>query len=627
MHSFLSPLLAAGTDSPAGGAATGEVVGATLGAMIATAVLIWLCARYRRGESRLLQFGNDISERLSGLPGWAALPAGIAGGALLIALFGMYWDISLHIDHGRDEGPLANPSHYFILVGLFGIFAAGVLAVVLPRERPGPAAVRITRGWHAPVGGVLMAAAGGFALSGFPLDDMWHRLFGQDVTLWGPTHLMLIGGAGLSLIGMAILLGEGMHARRGKPPVEGGLTRLQGFITYWRRLALMGGLLIGASTFQGEFDFGVPQFRLVFQPFLIAVAAGFALVAARIWVGRGGAIGAALFFLAVRGIIGLLVGPVLGETFPTMPLYLAEALVIEAAALYFTRNRPLALGVAGGALVGTIGFAAEWGWTQFAMPHAWTGAILPEALLMALGGGIAGGVLGALLGSGLRRGLPPARVARPAFAVSLLVIGLLVANGLVYDESRTVRGQVTLEEVPGATDRETHATVRFDPSEVAEDAAWVEGIAWQAGGKLVVEPMERTGDGAWRTTEPLPLYGEWKSLIRVHKGREQLAIPVFFPADRGIPAPEVPAPTSFTRTFVHDTEALQREKKDDVPGWIWVAASLVVLLIALGFVAALGWGVARVSRAGGSSGRGGPGDAARPSEGAESPREHAHAAS
>jgi hypothetical protein len=35
------------------------------------------------------------------------------------------------------------------------------------------------------------------------------------------------------------------------------------------------------STFQAEFDFGVPQFRLVFQPFLIALAAGVALVAGR----------------------------------------------------------------------------------------------------------------------------------------------------------------------------------------------------------------------------------------------------------------------------------------------------------------------------------------------------------
>ena len=46
------------------------------------------------------------------------------------------------------------------------------------------------------LGIATVAACGGFALLGFPLDDMWHRLFGQDVTLWGPTHLMLFGGAG-----------------------------------------------------------------------------------------------------------------------------------------------------------------------------------------------------------------------------------------------------------------------------------------------------------------------------------------------------------------------------------------------------------------------------------------------
>ena len=41
-----------------------------------------------------------------------------------------------------------------------------------------------------------MAGCGLYALMGFPLDDIWHRIFGQDVTLWGPTHLMMIGGAG-----------------------------------------------------------------------------------------------------------------------------------------------------------------------------------------------------------------------------------------------------------------------------------------------------------------------------------------------------------------------------------------------------------------------------------------------
>ena len=48
----------------------------------------------------------------------------------------MYWDISLHIDNGRDAGPLANPAHYLILAGLFGIFTAGFLAICCRRGAP-----------------------------------------------------------------------------------------------------------------------------------------------------------------------------------------------------------------------------------------------------------------------------------------------------------------------------------------------------------------------------------------------------------------------------------------------------------------------------------------------------------
>ena len=40
----------------------------------------------------------------------------------------------------------------------------------------------------------------------------------------------------------------------------------------------MGGFLVALSTFQAEFDFGVPQFRLVWQPILLMLAAGIGLV-------------------------------------------------------------------------------------------------------------------------------------------------------------------------------------------------------------------------------------------------------------------------------------------------------------------------------------------------------------
>lgn len=255
--------LAAGEPArPAGGAALDQILIASAGAAALTAVLLVSGWGHRTGRITALARLARLSERGPdrGTAGWAALPLMVAGASLLVALLGMYWDISLHISHGRDEGPLANAAHYPILVGLFGIFTAGVLAVVLPKgERPGAASVRITRDWHAPAGGVLLAGAGFYALLGFPLDDVWHRIFGQDVTLWGPTHLMLIGGAGLSLVAMMVLEREGRRARpdAGQPPRR---------LRYARRCMLGGGLLIGLSVFQAEYDFGVPQFRLVHQP-------------------------------------------------------------------------------------------------------------------------------------------------------------------------------------------------------------------------------------------------------------------------------------------------------------------------------------------------------------------------
>src|SRR6478735_120642 len=199
---------------PAGGAALDQVAIATGAAGFVTAVLLWLGMGHRSGKVALLGRWARYSERVSGMPAWLAIPSGIIVVSLITALFGMLWDISLHIADGRDEGPLANVAHYFILAGLFGVFASGFLSMCLPLEKPSRVAVKVAPGWYAPLGGVLIASAGTFALIGFPLDDVWHRLFGQDVTLWGPTHLMLIGGAAMTLIGLAVLFVEAGAANR-----------------------------------------------------------------------------------------------------------------------------------------------------------------------------------------------------------------------------------------------------------------------------------------------------------------------------------------------------------------------------------------------------------------------------
>src|SRR4051812_42908230 len=96
MLNAVLPFLAAA--KPAGGAAAGEVIGATTAALVATAVVLTLGIAHRSGRTRILKVAAEHSAKISGLPSWAALPVGFASVSLLIALFGMYWDISLHID-------------------------------------------------------------------------------------------------------------------------------------------------------------------------------------------------------------------------------------------------------------------------------------------------------------------------------------------------------------------------------------------------------------------------------------------------------------------------------------------------------------------------------------------------
>jgi hypothetical protein len=155
---------------------------------------------------------------------------------------------------------------------------------------------------------------------------------------------------------------------------------------------------------------------------------------------------------------------------------------------------------------------------------------------------------------------------------------------------------VRLHQVQPGPQREVAATVRVDPADAASSPAWLTATAWQGGG-LVVERLHSEGNGVYRTTEPIPVYGDWKATIRLQNGREVLGMPVYMPTDPEIPwAKPVAAKPQFTRSFVFDHELLQREQKPDVPTWLKTVAPLVVLAIALTFLSLLAWGLGRIGR-------------------------------
>lgn len=582
---------------PAGGAAVGQVIGVSVAAAVLTGALLVFGLGHRTGRIGVLGRAANAATRLPplrGLPGWAALPVGLAGAALLVAVFGMYWDISLHIDNGRDPGPLANPAHYFILAGLFGLFSAGWLSMVLAEGRPGGAAVRLTRDWHVPVSAILLMACGSFALFGFPLDDVWHRLFGQDVTLWGPTHLMLIGGAGFSLIGVLGLIAEGQAVQQPVSPGAHGPRPQLGV-----SLAC-GGLLIGMSVFQGEFDFGVEQFRLLFDPVLIALAATLALVCTRVIGGRGSALRAAAFFVVVRGLLALLVGVTLGQITPHLPLYLIEALLVEGVALLVGTARPYRFGLGAGALIGTVGVLGEWGWSHAWMPIAWPAHVLPGAVALALPVALGAGLIGAFAGGALRLRADVAAQPRAwAAAVGSLAVIALVVGYLAHTTAPAgTRAAVTLSTVVPAPHRAVRATVAFVPPALARGADWLTVTAWQGHSRAMVAPLRRGADGLYRSTAPIPVWGTWKAMVRLHRGQTLATVPIYLPADSAIPVAGVPASERFVRGLQPDRSVLQRERRHGVPSWLWTTAGAVVLMLFLALLALIGWGLARLAAQG-----------------------------
>ena len=570
---------------PAGGAPTEDLIPAAIVGAVVLVLLFGFSIAHRRGRTSVLARIGEFGERASGMPRWAAVPLGLTAGSLIVAVFGFYWDVATHIDNGRDPGPFANPAHYLIIFGLAGIALAGVIAILFGAEKSATS-VQTAEGWHVPVGGVLLLVCGGIAVLGFPLDDVWHRLFGQDVTLWSPTHIQMVGGAALSTLALLVLQTEGTRAAIDKAKVE----KLNRFALP----AALGALLIGFSAFQAEYDFSVPQFRLLYHPVLLMLSAGGALVAARIRLGRGGALKAVAFYLLIRGLLSLIVGPVLDHTTLHFPLYVVEAICIELVAARVGTEREMRFGLFSGLAIGTIGLGAEWAWSHLWMTMEWSGALLPEGVVFGFLAAIAGSCVGALIGRSIR---VERRAERPLprYAVAATALGVLVALVYPFPTNADLQGtaHVRLEEVDREQGRWVKPYITFEPENVVENREWVKMTSWQDGGSYV-EDLVETGDGAYTTPAPIPVYGEWKTLLRVHAGNSLVAVPLFLPEDPAIPAPEVPAKAEFSRDFMSDKEIVLREAKDDVAAPLTVSANVILAALVAGWILALAWGLRRI---------------------------------
>jgi hypothetical protein len=250
-------------------------------------------------------------------------------------------------------------------------------------------------------------------------------------------------------------------------------------------------------------------------------------------------------------------------------------------------------------LIGTVGFAAEYAWSHVWMPVAWPEGLVAEAIVPVLVTAIAAGVLGGFIGGSFTAAGVGRRLAPPAVApAAAALVAIALAAGLNVGD-RTPSGwdaRVSLDDVNSGPERTVDATVRIDPAQVGEDAYWLDAISWQGGDKLVLDELRQTAPGVWETTEPLPVYGTWKTLIRLHRDNVLAGVPIYMPEDTAIPAKAIPATASFDRPFVDETQILQREQKGDVAGYLVALAYGVVSSIVFALIALLGWVLVRVAR-------------------------------
>ncbi len=534
---------------------------------------------------------SDSLRRLTGFPGWAM--AGALTGLMFlgIAVMGFYWDVAWHIDLGRDK-ELFTPSHTMIVVGLGGLFFAAMIAVLFASVEK--VETRLQLGWlRIPLPAVLLGLFGVGGVTAFPLDALWHEAYGIDVTLWSPTHLQLMAGGALATLAVWLLIAEALPDAR--PTALGsGIHALAA-----------GAALTGLSIFQGEFDFGVPQFQVIYLPILIAATAAFVLVLARLAMGPGGAIKAVVAFLVLRGLLGLMVGEALGHTFPKFPLYLPSALVVEAVAIWIGTRRRLNFGVTAGAPVGSVALVAEMAW----IAAIGGGAQFPPAtLLLAFVLSVMAAVGGGILGAGVGRAFEGAdsdaepEGDRPAIPIAALAMaGVMVIFALAWPLPRRVGPvdiTIALERpasvvvAPGEPERAL-VDVTLRPADAAENAIVFSVASWQGGG-TVHAALDEIGPGHYRTTTALPISGTWKTMVILERGDQVMAAPVYAPADPEIDAPEIPALPVREATFVRNTTLLLREMH---PGPAWPAAlaySGLATLIAA-FVALLAFTVTRIS--------------------------------
>lgn len=215
---------------------------------------------------------DTVERRLRQVGGWSMLYL------LLQAELGLAWDRQWHDWVGRDRFWI--PPHIMLYTGV-GVAGLVALAVILidtlryHRKAVGAdddSTIPVFRFFHGPFGFVLLGFGALTDLVAAPFDNYWHELYGIDVTLWAPFHIM--GTIGGMLIGIGIIYvfaSEAVHERTS----ENVARRFLGLnLPQWGALIFLAALMEFALPALTAFSpLSVGQLSLLTYPLVLALVA------------------------------------------------------------------------------------------------------------------------------------------------------------------------------------------------------------------------------------------------------------------------------------------------------------------------------------------------------------------
>jgi hypothetical protein len=156
----------------------------------------------------------------------------------LFNFIGGAWDIQWHIEIGRDS--LFIPPHMLVFVAFLGgvtlVLVQITYETALARAGQEPPNAARLGPFRAPAAVFSIFFGYTFALASAGFDELWHRIFGIDATLWSPPHLMIM--AATAVVDFSLLLGIASSCRR------------LGYGFSWRSPLFWGIVLVGAYAFE-----------------------------------------------------------------------------------------------------------------------------------------------------------------------------------------------------------------------------------------------------------------------------------------------------------------------------------------------------------------------------------------